>query len=70
MDFGRVPETDLDNVDFSLPKDPEGNKKVLEKSTKTATLESLLVAPSGEEKNGWERSIPPKQKTRSSWMNM
>ena len=29
MDFGRVPATELDEVDFSLPADPAFNKAVL-----------------------------------------
>jgi len=29
MEFGRVKETELDNIDFSLPPEPEFNKKVL-----------------------------------------
>jgi uncharacterized protein YecE (DUF72 family) len=29
MEFGRVPETELDHIDFSLPKEPAFNKQVL-----------------------------------------
>lgn len=29
MEFGRVPETELDNVDFSLPEEPDFNKNIL-----------------------------------------
>src|SRR5437588_6417585 len=29
MKFGKVPETELDTVDFSLPPEPAGNIKVL-----------------------------------------
>jgi uncharacterized protein YecE (DUF72 family) len=29
MEFGRVPENELDQVDFSLPKEPADNKKLL-----------------------------------------
>jgi uncharacterized protein YecE (DUF72 family) len=29
MEFGRVPETDLDKIDFRLPPDPAFNKKIL-----------------------------------------
>jgi uncharacterized protein YecE (DUF72 family) len=29
MEFGRVPENELDNVDFSLPQEPEANKKIV-----------------------------------------
>ena len=34
MEFGRVPEKELDQVDFSLPPEPAANKKVLKKTTK------------------------------------
>ena len=29
MEFGRVPDSELDNIDFSLPKEPEFNKAIL-----------------------------------------
>ncbi|NJE06728.1 hypothetical protein E3E36_11410, partial [Thermococcus sp. M36] len=29
MEFGRVPENELDNIDFSLPKEPSFNKQIL-----------------------------------------
>ncbi len=29
MEFGRVPETELNNIDFTLPKEPDFNKAVL-----------------------------------------
>ena len=29
MEFGRVPENELNDVDFGLPAEPEGNKKIL-----------------------------------------
>jgi uncharacterized protein YecE (DUF72 family) len=29
MEFGRVPESELDHIDFSLPPEPAGNKKIL-----------------------------------------
>ncbi len=30
MEFGRVPENELNNIDFSLPAEPTGNKKILD----------------------------------------
>jgi uncharacterized protein YecE (DUF72 family) len=62
MDFGRVPETDLDNVDFSLPKDPEGNKKVLEKATKTATPGIFIGCAKWGRKEWVGKIYPPKTK--------
>jgi len=29
MEFGRVPETTLNSIDFSLPAEPAFNKKIL-----------------------------------------
>jgi uncharacterized protein YecE (DUF72 family) len=29
MEFGRVPEAELKNIDFSLPAEPDGNKEIL-----------------------------------------
>ena len=34
MDFGRVPEIELNTVDFKLPKDPEWNKDILKNEKK------------------------------------
>lgn len=34
MEFGRVPEKELDSIDFSLPKEPAANKLVLKPSKK------------------------------------
>ena len=34
MEFGRVPEKDLDTLDFSLPEDPAANKLILKKTDK------------------------------------
>jgi hypothetical protein len=39
MEFGRVPVEELDNIDFSLPKEPGENKKILKgKSAKDAEV--------------------------------
>lgn len=35
MDFGRVPEKELRHIDFTLPPEPSGNKKVLAAARKT-----------------------------------
>jgi uncharacterized protein YecE (DUF72 family) len=34
MEFGRVPEKELDKIDFSLPEDPAANKLVLKRAKK------------------------------------
>ena len=36
MEFGRVPETELDHIDLSLPPDAAANRAVLKKGKKTA----------------------------------
>jgi uncharacterized protein YecE (DUF72 family) len=39
MEFGRVPVNELDNIDFSLPSEPAGNKKILSgKKNKNANV--------------------------------
>jgi len=39
MEFGRVPEKELKKIDFSLPSEPAGNKKILQgKKTKNAAV--------------------------------
>lgn len=39
MEFGRVPEKELKKIDFSLPSEPAGNKKILQgKKTKKAAV--------------------------------
>ena len=39
MEFGRVPEKELKKIDFSLPAEPAGNKKILQgKKTKNAAV--------------------------------
>lgn len=62
MDFGRVPETELNNVDFTLPKDPEGNKKVLQKAVK-ATSPKIFIGCAKWGRKEWVGKIyPPKTK--------
>jgi uncharacterized protein YecE (DUF72 family) len=62
MDFGRVPETDLNSIDFTLPKDPEGNKKILEKAGK-ATSPKIYIGCAKWGRKEWVGKIyPPKTK--------
>jgi uncharacterized protein YecE (DUF72 family) len=62
MDFGRVPEIELDSVDFSLPKDPDGNKKVLDKASK-AILPKIYIGCAKWGRKEWIGKIyPPKTK--------
>src|SRR5688572_30290714 len=62
MDFGRVPEQELNTIDFSLPKDPEGNKKVLEK-VKSPGDPKIFVGCAKWGRKEWVGKIyPPKTK--------
>jgi uncharacterized protein YecE (DUF72 family) len=64
MDFGKVPETELNSVDFSLPKDPEGNKKILEKAGKTDSP-NIFVGCAKWGRKEWVGTIYP-QKTKEA----
>lgn len=63
MDFGRVPENELDNVDFSLPPEPAGNKIVLNGKPFATPKIYLGCAKWGREE--WVGKIyPPKTKEK------
>lgn len=62
MDFGRVPEAELNTVDFSLPKDPAGNKKVLEKASATGKPMILVGCAKWGRKEWVGKIYPPKTK--------
>lgn len=62
MDFGRVPVTELNDVDFSLPKDPEGNKKVLSKANATDQPKILVGCAKWGRKEWVGKIYPPKTK--------
>jgi len=57
MEFGRLPEKDLNKVDFSLPPDPAINKRVLRK-TNTGPAVWLGCAKWG--RREWVGKIYPK----------
>ena len=63
MEFGRVPEDELNAIDFSLPKEPADNKNILKgKPFKKAKV--YVGAPNGAAPNGWAKFIRPKQKRK------
>lgn len=62
MDFGRIPETELNAVDFSLPKDPEGNKKILEKAGKAVSPKIYIGCAKWGRKEWVGKIYPPKTK--------
>lgn len=51
MEFGRLPESQLNTIDFTLPKEPSFNKHILPGKIQHRQ-KFMLVVPSGEEKNG------------------
>ncbi|MES2776334.1 MAG: DUF72 domain-containing protein [Bacteroidota bacterium] len=63
MEFGRVPESELDSVDFSLPKEPAFNKKVLK--GKKAASPKVYVGCAKWGRTEWVGKIyPPKTKEK------
>ena len=63
MDFGRVPANELDNIDFSLPPEPAGNKMVLSGKSFANPKIYLGCAKWGREE--WVGKIyPPKTKEK------
>jgi uncharacterized protein YecE (DUF72 family) len=63
MDFGRVPEDELDSVDFSLPKEPAVNKIVL--SGKPVKNPKVYVGCAKWGREEWVGKIyPPKTKEK------
>jgi uncharacterized protein YecE (DUF72 family) len=63
MEFGRVPEAELDQIDFSLPKDPAFNKQVL--SGKKAKAPKVYLGCAKWGRTEWVGKIyPPKTKEK------
>jgi uncharacterized protein YecE (DUF72 family) len=62
MDFGRVPENELSDVNFALPKDPEGNKKILDKAGKTDSPQIYVGCAKWGRKEWVGKIYPPKTK--------
>jgi len=62
MDFGRVPEQELDSVNLNLPKDPVGNIKVLEKAKSSADPKIYLGCAKWGRKEWVGKLYPPKTK--------
>ena len=63
MEFGRVPENELNDIDFSLPKDPAFNKAVLKGKPAKSTKVYIGCAKWG--RTEWVGKIyPPKTKEK------
>ena len=63
MEFGRVPESDLNSIDFSLPPEPAFNKKILKGKPEKNAKVYLGCAKWGREE--WVGKIyPPKTKEK------
>jgi uncharacterized protein YecE (DUF72 family) len=64
MEFGRVPEEELNSIDFSLPAEPAGNKKILGGKKKKDVKFYLGCAKWGRQE--WVGKIyPPKTKEKN-----
>lgn len=64
MEFGRVPEKELDSIDFSLPPEPASNSAVLKKSNQTP-LVYLGCAKWGRKE--WIGKIYPKRTREANY---
>lgn len=62
MDFGKVPETELNTIDFSLPPDPELTKSVLKQSKKPGKVEMYVGCAKWGRKEWVNLIYPPKTK--------
>jgi len=58
MEFGRVPENELNNIDFSLPPEPAFNKKIL--NSKSAQLPKVYIGCAKWGRTEWVGKIYPK----------
>ena len=63
MEFGRVPESELNTIDFTLPAEPAFNKKILQ--GKPAQLPKLYIGCAKWGRTEWIGKIyPPKAKEK------
>jgi len=63
MEFGRVPENELDDIDFSLPAEPTFNKNIL--SGKPAAKPAIYLGCAKWGREEWVGKIyPPKTKEK------
>lgn len=68
MKFGKVPESELDTIDFGLPAEPAGNKKILGGSRQAAP--SIFIGCPQWGLPGWVGKIyPPKAKEKEFLAN-
>src|SRR5690349_4521555 len=58
MDFGRVPDDELNNINFSLPPEPEWNKQILKGEPKSSPKIYIGCAKWGRKE--WVGKIYPK----------
>ncbi len=59
MEFGRVPEKQLNTIDFSLPAEPKGNKKVLAEKSKRSTAAKVYLGCAKWGRTEWVGKIYP-----------
>lgn len=68
MDFGKIPENQIPNVDFGLPKDTELTTKVLEQATKPVTPE-LYVGCAKWGRKEWVGLIYPNKTKEANFLD-
>src|ERR1700756_3690496 len=63
MEFGRIPEQELETVDFNLPPEPPANKKIL--NGKRAANPKIYLGCAKWGRTEWVRKIyPPKTREK------
>jgi uncharacterized protein YecE (DUF72 family) len=67
MKFGKLPESELNTVDFSLPAEPAGNKKVLGGQKKTAV--NIHIGSPQWGVPGWVGKIYPAKAREKDFLN-
>ena len=69
MEFGRVPEEELNSIDFSLPKEPAANKAVLG-GKQYSKPKVYIGCAKWEEQNGLAKSTRQRQRKKISSITM
>jgi len=69
MDFGRVPENELKQVNFSLPPEPAINKTVL-KGKKEKEVEVFIGCAKWGRKEWIGKLYPKEQRMLTSWTSI
>ena len=68
MEFGQLPQSELNNIDFSLPKEPSFNKSIL--STKKVKNPKIYVGCAKWGRTEWIGKIYPKGTKEKDFLNL